>query len=420
MTDSTRSYKSTFFRMMLLIFLLPYDSIAHPIYGTKRYGRSAVVPQNNWGMSSVIHVPSYYFQAMPRPHTYHPMNFYDHLNPYAPEYDEYYYQDSLSYPLYYPSYPAARTRDLYQSFLPYYYGERAYPGYYDGVDPIEDIQEEMVQQDQEREHREESLPIGQETWYETDDAASQPGDSLDDVNAAFMKNLMIYNEAKQYDYDNHPTAQAYGQDYNDLSINDWNNDELSVEDEDVLELKTLNENMKKPVANNKQERMRMFQQGGRNHKVASYNPNNSENWINYGNKRTNKQQRNYLKTNTPMSKHDLNKIATQDLTFNPRKTQTLKHDLPNTSTQLPPTLTTKPAGGAFRGQKEVVMMRPATPVRQPFSKPVMKLLAEQGASERKRNPSVYDTIKQMLQMEKSLEKVRIQLNISYLKIFPYI
>lgn len=409
MADSTRSYKSTIFRMMLLICLVPYYSTAHPIYGTKRYGRSSAGPPNNWGMSSVLHVPSYYLQAMPRPHTYPPLTFYDHVNPYAPDYDEYYYPDSLSYPLYYPSYPAARTSDLYQSFLPYYYGERAYPGYYDVVDPIEDIQEEMLQQDQEREQREESLPIGQETWYETDETAPQQGDSLDDVNAAFMKNLMIYNQAKQYGYDNHPTSQAYGQDYNDMSIDDWNNDEMGVEDEDVLELKNLNENMKKPAANNKQERMRMFQQSRRNHKVTSYNPNNSDNWINYANKRTNNQQRNYLKSNTVLSKQDLNKMAPQDLIFNPHKPQALKQDFPSTSTNMPPT-TAAPAARVFRGQKEVIMMRPATAVRQPFSKPVMKLLAEQGASERKRNPSVYDTIKHMLQMEKSLEKVRIQLN----------
>ncbi|KAK9747182.1 hypothetical protein QE152_g5551 [Popillia japonica] len=55
-----------------------------------------------------------------------------------------------------------------------------------------------------------------------------------------------------------------------------------------------------------------------------------------------------------------------------------------------------------RGQKEEVLLRPAVPARHGFSNQMLSMMTKNG-EERKRTPSVYDTIKHMLDMEKSLE-----------------
>lgn len=69
------------------------------------------------------------------------------------------------------------------------------------------------------------------------------------------------------------------------------------------------------------------------------------------------------------------------------------------------------------GQKEVVLPRPATPVRHPFSAPVLEMLTHNAATtqdEEDRNDAlehvgvktnVYDTIKQLLTMDQKLNKV---------------
>lgn len=343
-----------------------------------------------------MHLPSFYYQAaVPRPHSYHAPSYYEIMNPYAPEYDDYYYQDPMTYPLYYP--PLGRTADMYQPIFPYsyYYG----PSYYDGTDPMEDIQDEMLQQEQEREQREEALPIGQETWFETD----QHDDSIDDVNAAFMKNLMLYNNAMSTPMYDQQSIDPYNQNYDDLS--GWNPEEMDEEDEDVQELKNLNENLKK-IGNTKEERMQMFQKVNRNPKITRYQPNGSDNWMKYGNKRGNKPE--------DFLKNVKYQYAQQVVPITSRKPQGgVPSGGSTTSTESPFSVTPDSvnvvtAGRDARGgQKEVVMMRPATPVRRPFSEPVMKLLEKQGGPERKRTPSVYDTIKHMLEMEKSLEKVSL-------------
>ncbi|CAG9864324.1 unnamed protein product [Phyllotreta striolata] len=71
--------------------------------------------------------------------------------------------------------------------------------------------------------------------------------------------------------------------------------------------------------------------------------------------------------------------------------------------------TPKPTDEMSGGQKEQFEVRPATPVRHAFSDQVMDMMArnEQEHQERnQRSPSVYDTIKHLLDMEKSLENNR--------------
>lgn len=72
-------------------------------------------------------------------------------------------------------------------------------------------------------------------------------------------------------------------------------------------------------------------------------------------------------------------------------------------------------GTYHSGQKEVVLPRPATPVRHPFSAPVLEMLTHNAAAQDEDDhndthinnvkSSVYDTIKQLLTMDQKLNKV---------------
>lgn len=111
-----------------------------------------------------------------------------------------------------------------------------------------------------------------------------------------------------------------------------------------------------------------------------------------------------------------------------------KGDTSPTSTLIPPTGLVEKLMSSSSGQKEEVLMRPAPPVRNPFSAPVMKMLQHQeslktnkyephaavedlenkkrsvkdnkssSSSERKPKATMYDTIKQLLDMEQQLQK----------------
>jgi hypothetical protein len=61
----------------------------------------------------------------------------------------------------------------------------------------------------------------------------------------------------------------------------------------------------------------------------------------------------------------------------------------------------------FNGQKEVVLPRPATPVRKPFSEAVMKSMGGNllDSQEEQQTPPIYKTIKQIIDMEQNLSHV---------------
>lgn len=371
--------------VMSMLLLVPYESLAHPVFGTKRYGRTGAAPSPHpgWGAAS----PSYYVETTPR------MHYLDH---------DYYYQ-----PLYYYGAPMG-MRGVYQPPPPppyYAYGRYGYgygygyghgprnAHYYD--DPVDDLQEEMHQEDE----REEALPVGQEMWYENDADGERRDDSIDDVNAAFLQNLMLYNDAMAdadvgddyYRYEEPETSgnidDGYAIDAPYAYYAPWTDTGRKHPgdlDEDVKELKMLQEEPKKQrkaQGGKKQrkerkgeaeQRIRMLEKGAANKKTPSSGANDSEAWIKWsGDKRavTGATTSTMTTTTTPSA----GEIAQRD---------------------------------ARRGQKEVVLVRPATPVRRPFSEPVMQLLQRTHQQpERKRTPSVYDTIKHLLEMEKSLEQV---------------
>lgn len=332
--------------LQVLTILCAQTAFAYPVYGTKRYGRS-----------SNAHRISYPYVRNQR----YPVSYYE-LYPYS---DDYYYPQE-NYPMYYP----ARTSkyEVYQAVLPYYYGERpiarsAY-GYYGDNEPT-DFQDEVMQAAA-REEREESQPIGQEMLYENDN--SNTNDNLDDVNAAFLQNLIMsqmYKDAvdNQRDYYEPSDYDAFGK---------WENAPVEAkasyrqEDEDVRELKQLAKGSSGGDNKENPENIHWFQN-------RKYKNQDNENW------------------EAKRASIEINSLKKET----PRSTST-------TSTTVAPKTTDQ----AKNGQKEEVLARPATPVRHPFSAPVLDMITK-SEEDRKRTPSVYDTIKHMLDMEKNLENVSI-------------
>lgn len=318
------------------------------------------------------------------------MSYYEAISPYLQEYSDEYYLPQ-EYPMYYPQMKGMNPKyDFYQA-MPYYFEDRhmGRDGYYmDQMDP-EELQEQL-QQEEDRLEREESLPVGQETWYQNDDSNHE--DSIDDINAAFLQNLMLYNDAlsnKNEPY--YPQKDLYNEDLMKTYTEEPNTNK-NLEDLDVQELKMLAKPGKKQRKNKNKNK-------NKKEKVQKEVPN--DDWLEYPPKRN--QLPNSLE---PLPNFQSSTYYPDSSSFSPRK-QTLSKPFSSTPPPMSNHLPEKPNQ---RGQKEFVLIRPATPVRKPFTKPVMDLLNQKNG-ERKRDPNVYETIKHLLEMEKSLEKVRFLLEI---------
>lgn len=94
------------------------------------------------------------------------------------------------------------------------------------------------------------------------------------------------------------------------------------------------------------------------------------------------------------------------------KLSDVKISKPSVSTESPTSSAenSKLISKLHRGQKEVVLPRPAAPVRRPFTEPIMKMMkanskadGNQRASEP--TPPIYKTIKQIIDMEQNLSHV---------------
>uniref|UniRef100_A0A6P7GK81 Uncharacterized protein LOC114339886 n=1 Tax=Diabrotica virgifera virgifera TaxID=50390 RepID=A0A6P7GK81_DIAVI len=198
-------------------------SYALPVYGTKRYGR------NNQHASTSSY-DSYPYQTVVPQHYTEPVSYYK-LYPYSDTYHSSYYYPHQSYPL--PYYVPSKYK-IYQPILPYYYQEhwpsQTYSSYYDYSDPDDFLQETG------REEREETQPIGHESYYE--DTAEDS--NMDDVNAAFLQNLIL-TQMYQDSLNNKVNADAYD-DYDETfaKIEELSKKPTRVpEDENVRELKQL-------------------------------------------------------------------------------------------------------------------------------------------------------------------------------------
>lgn len=353
--------------MQIIQSSLGYPS---PVYGTKRYGRSSQ------------RLPSYDPYPIVASQRY-PVSYYK-LYPYSQSYPEEYYYPQESYPLLYP--PRTSNYEVYQAMLPYYYQDtlsRPGYGYYGYQDPLSvpyDWQEEMIQE-AEREEREEAQPIGHESFYENEDNNAES--NIADTNAAFLQNLILtqmYQDSLENEKENYQNSNngEYDSGYGKFeAINDNSN----REDEDVKELKQL-------------------QKEAKSAQLRKQNKNRDD--IHWTQTQTgNKKLRKNRKQKEEIKRRDTNSI---DIPESSEGAMIYTDRKPVVKIEATSTPTTEEPKTQFRGQKEEFQMRPATPVRHPFSGPVLAMMTNSG-TERKRTPSVYDTLKHMLDIEKSLENV---------------
>ncbi|XP_055685451.1 uncharacterized protein LOC129791344 [Lutzomyia longipalpis] len=384
---------------------------AYPIFGTKRYHRASSIPLQLNPIPIYTAVPQYY-----------------DYSPYEAQYQAY------GLPIYHGEYKPTQ----------YYYAQGPSYSYYDdrGEDapnPMDHLHEEMLQEDERERFHENSLPIGQETWY-AEPAARQP-DSLANANAAFLRNLIAYNsqmnaaaaapeqnddgEFEEYSdfsdgggYFDSPQVDTYSGNFNPYEASQRLNGNLHEdEDDDVQELKHLayeKEHQNPHATIHKslptKHQPAPVQDSWRHGNEAAFHqydsdPEYEDEWINWDSKRS----------VLPIKQKDVGSI----LAFSDRKPSNLVAKHKEGSTVAPPVVTPNAKEGKS-GQKEVVLPRPATPVNQPFTASAMKYLKQQAdvasspkeensKDTTKRSPgkgkqSVYDTIKHLIAMEHSLEE----------------
>uniref|UniRef100_A0A182QIZ5 Uncharacterized protein n=1 Tax=Anopheles farauti TaxID=69004 RepID=A0A182QIZ5_9DIPT len=186
------------------------SSNSFPVFGTKRYARSNLLPSGEYGGQGlslpVYHMPNARYYDAPLPPQYFPYAPYP--QPSSSDYydDSGYYGDTGKSYYYLPQQPSSphrryqRNNERYTSYgLPTYRGEyKPTPYYYahgpsysysddhESSNPLDDLHEEMLQED-ERERARDYYPVGQEQWYES---PSRP-------DSAFLRNLILYNSQLQ-------------------------------------------------------------------------------------------------------------------------------------------------------------------------------------------------------------------------------
>ncbi|XP_059613137.1 uncharacterized protein LOC132259493 [Phlebotomus argentipes] len=366
---------------------------AYPIFGTKRYHRASSIPLQLSPIPIYTAVPQYY-----------------DYSPYEAQYQ------AFGLPIYHGEYKPTQ----------YYYAQGPSYSYYDdrGDDtpnPMDHLHEEMLQEEERDRFHENSLPIGQETWY-AEPAGRQ--DSLANANAAFLRNLIAYNrqinaaadqpeegEFEEYSefsdgggYFDSPQMETYN--YNPYEASQRQN-AREDEDDDVQELKHLayekeHSNPQTTIHKSAPKHQPAVQDTWNRGNDASFHqyepdPEYDDEWINWDSKR-----------------------SVQDgsiLAFSDRKPSNLVPKHKEEASTVTPAVTVKAKEVKGNGQKEVVLPRPATPVHQPFTASAMKFLQQQGDVAAKEEPkdaekrttgkgkqSVYDTIKHLIAMEHSLEE----------------
>uniref|UniRef100_A0A336K6F4 CSON002107 protein n=2 Tax=Culicoides sonorensis TaxID=179676 RepID=A0A336K6F4_CULSO len=423
----------TILSVLLLLGLVTPEfcfAYTYPIFGTKRFQRGQP-PQYQMAPSLPV---QYQYQAPPQQY-YSGPDMYD---------SEFYYQqprrESGNYfgmPTYHGEYKPT----------PYYYAHGPSYSYTDERDvnsnPMDDLHEEMLQED--AIDRGEYGPVGQEIWYESPGHSS---DSLAKANAAFLHNLMLYQKQfggpkmqgiKDFDIpstnsNNNPSSSNYEYDYDEHGISDWydtpsspsehqqsyhknvispssssslynddDTDELS-NDKEVKELKAL-------VNKHRKEHDSLYANSDWNQNAAyspaEYDdPEYEDAWINWDSKRSTAPKKVLPKsgkkpTQLDSKKKQLDKVSVSKIQI---------------TTQKPVVSDKTSKSNGVNGQKEVVLPRPASPVKHPFQTPpfnsnlplsqpqIMEAKKQLSSQKPHSSGAIYDTIKQILRMEQNLDK----------------
>ena len=413
-------------------------SCSYPVFGTKRYTRANLIPPHD--LSSM---------AMP---IYSPVPQYYDTPQYVPvpPYSSEYYDDGYNNYFYYPQMQRRLQRqDRYQSYgMPTYRGEYKPSTYYyshgpsytfsddqvESTNPMDDLHEEIMQED-ERERTHDYYPVGQEQWYENP--------SKQDAGNQFLRNLLRYNNqinafnGKPYEYkddeefeddeyeDTEPSdyydqpvqesykPYSYANSFNPFTSNNYHssyqnpntntnsnyNKPINKEDEEVEELKSLiSQQQEKTNRNAKQARQNNNEQYISSHdwqkdtsaynapSVDEYDPEYEDSWINWDKKRS-----------LQPKKMD-----------HPKTTKTSTTTTSTTTTTVKPVTTIIPkVANKHSGQKEVVLPRPASPFRNGLAiNSILKASSKEAPHHDKTKPTkgnIYDTIKQIIEMERNLE-----------------
>lgn len=131
-----------------------------------------------------------------------------------------------------------------------------------------------------------------------------------------------------------------------------------------------------------------------------------DSWINWDQKRSVQPKKDYGVVDTKQTPSTVNKLPVGG------------SSKPSVSTQAPVTSSSTENSKLIlklhKGQKEVVLPRPATPVRKPFTEPIMKMMKANNEVDGKptskslQTPPIYKTIKQIIDMEQNLSHVSTQ------------
>lgn len=203
--------KSVLLLVLAGCITVPGYSMNYPIYGTKRYHRAADNPYYNqyYDRQSTIQQPfpqyGYGHHTHPSHHqsSAHNMRL-QQMHPPHSTYDNGYVTDNGYY--YYPSheYHAYGMPTYHGDYKPksIYYAPRPKYSYYDDREitsnPLDDLQEEILQED-EQERQSELLPYNgeepdaSETWYDEVPQDMPVNNEQDDLANNFLHNLMEYN-----------------------------------------------------------------------------------------------------------------------------------------------------------------------------------------------------------------------------------
>lgn len=399
--------------------------------GSQRYNRGGVVepimpiytqqqPQQHYQQSQ----PQQYLPAAsyPQPHITDDYNYNSRNQPIQNPNNYYYYpRQDYGTPLYgIPTY-----RGDYQP-KPYYFAQPSYSSddRVEATNPLDYLHEEILQEN-ERERsmnnaafmqnlalynkqvdslhgRQQQLQQLQDLYNlkvmnDPDDYdVEQPNDWYDQT--SILVDPGTFENYKSSDYDMMPQANQYQQpyqprpsDYDDEMVKELRdltkqNRKSSAKKPSMKQAKKLPpfNNVQQPTYNNFDWQQDMPQESD-DLPEPEYEADEDDSWINWDQKRDIQP-----KKQTP----SVNKLPDAK---------------PAATTQSPVKASTensKLIAMLHKGQKEVVLPRPATPVRRPFSEPIMKMMKANGdAKESEKTPPIYKTIKQIIDMEQNLSHV---------------